>query len=184
MIPLVKVVSKGNNGNGRASAELSEDDPDGWMDSAIPVDSVIGATAAAAGLISEQEVLSFSSKGSDPPSPVGNAEVVSPAPLAEAVEDASQGDTVVVANEVHSEEGGGEPHHLADDVQSPSREPQITQNGDHATSNGTVPGPSERPPRVLGHERMESSDSVYRWEFLSSRFFPFRAFSGTRQITA
>lgn len=63
--PMVKVRERAN---GKTSSPI-DSDPDDWMASAIPVDTVFGATAAAAGLISESKVSSFSSRASEPPSP-------------------------------------------------------------------------------------------------------------------
>jgi hypothetical protein len=74
---MVKVSSKTH---GRQSSP-SPDDPDGWMESAIPVDSVLGATAAAAGFISESEMDSFASRGSGRMSPDTISECVSPQPF-------------------------------------------------------------------------------------------------------
>uniref|UniRef100_A0A0D6R184 UDENN domain-containing protein n=1 Tax=Araucaria cunninghamii TaxID=56994 RepID=A0A0D6R184_ARACU len=63
--PMVKVRERVN---GKTSSP-TKDDLDDWTASAIPVESVLGATAAAAGLISESKVSSFSSRASEPPSP-------------------------------------------------------------------------------------------------------------------
>ncbi|KAH9288374.1 hypothetical protein KI387_032491, partial [Taxus chinensis] len=63
--PMVKVRERAN---GKAASQTNAD-PDDWMASAIRVDSVFGATAAAAGLISESKVSSFSPRASEPPSP-------------------------------------------------------------------------------------------------------------------
>ncbi|CAM6084550.1 unnamed protein product [Calypogeia fissa] len=161
--PMVKVGSKGD----KVSCPNREDDPDGWMDSAIPVDSVIGATAAAAGLISEKEVVSFSAKGSGPPSP-SSPDVLSPPRVGEAVADVLQRDSLSKGEEVLSEDPGKESDRQADVLHSPAVEPTVTENGDHGASNGVIPGPSEKQQRVLGHERMESSDSVYSSVFESS----------------
>lgn len=67
--PMVKVRER-VNGKGGSPTQI---DPDDWMASAIPIDTVLGATAAAAGLISESKVSSFSSRASEPPSPVSAA---------------------------------------------------------------------------------------------------------------
>lgn len=67
--PMVKVRERVN---GKAGSPTNID-PDDWMSSAIPIDTVLGATAAAAGLISESKVSSFSSRASEPPSPVSAA---------------------------------------------------------------------------------------------------------------
>lgn len=67
--PMVKVRERVN---GKAGSP-TKIDPDDWMASAIPIDTVLGATAAAAGLISESKVSSFSSRASEPPSPVSAA---------------------------------------------------------------------------------------------------------------
>lgn len=74
---MVKVGSK----NHVRQNSPSPDDPDGWMESAIHVDSVLGATAAAAGLISESEMNSFASRGSGHMSPDTISECVSPQPF-------------------------------------------------------------------------------------------------------
>lgn len=77
MPAMVKVSSKNHVRQGSPSP----DDPDGWMDSAIPVHSVLGATAAAAGLISESEMNSFASRGSGYMSPDTTSECFSPQPF-------------------------------------------------------------------------------------------------------
>ena len=74
---MVKVSSK----NHVRQSSPSPDDPDGWMESAIPVQSVLGATAAAAGFISESEMNSFASRGSGHMSPDTVSECVSPEPF-------------------------------------------------------------------------------------------------------
>ncbi|CAN6486082.1 unnamed protein product [Victoria cruziana] len=52
-----------------SSDTLSEANESGWMAYAIPVDSVLGLAAAAAGLISDNEVHSFSCRTSEPQTP-------------------------------------------------------------------------------------------------------------------
>ena len=69
----------------------SPDDPDGWMESAIPVNSVLGATAAAAGMISASEMDSFASRGSGHMSLDRNSECASPQPLPSEVEPQESG---------------------------------------------------------------------------------------------
>lgn len=77
MPAMVKVGSKNHVRQGSPSP----DDPDGWMESAIPVHSVLGATAAAAGLISESEMNSFASRGSGYMSPDTTSDCFSPQPF-------------------------------------------------------------------------------------------------------
>jgi hypothetical protein len=91
--PMVKVGSKNISRGGSPAV----DDPDGWMESAIPVDSVLGATAAAAGLISESEMSSFSLRVSGHMSPDTASELASPqslTPLAQTQREACVGEGV------------------------------------------------------------------------------------------
>ncbi|XP_006854448.2 uncharacterized protein LOC18444210 isoform X2 [Amborella trichopoda] len=64
--PMVKVRERGNEIPESPNGENLND----WMAFAIPVDSVLGLAAAAAGLISDNEVQSFSFRASEPVSPV------------------------------------------------------------------------------------------------------------------
>lgn len=106
--PMVKVGSKNH---GRQSSP-SPDDPDGWMESAIPVDSVLGATAAAAGLISESEMNSFASKGSGYMSPDRTSECESPQPFSPPAQ----------------AEGSESPHASDDVIEVPHQDPEL-ENG-------------------------------------------------------
>ncbi|KAL3699207.1 hypothetical protein R1sor_017229 [Riccia sorocarpa] len=127
--PMLKTESKGHSTN--------DDDPDGWMESAIPVDSVLGATAAGAGLISEKEVTSFSSKSSDP---------LSPSSVAEDESRNSNGLSDEHRQEKELNGLGG----LAEQMRKTEITPKM------------VPSSSEKElVRLYHHERMESSESVY-----------------------
>ncbi|BBN19714.1 hypothetical protein MPTK1_8g12990 [Marchantia polymorpha subsp. ruderalis] len=147
---MVEAVSKGS-----LSSPGNEDDPDGWMESAIPVDSVLGATAAAAGLISEKDVPSFSSKSSGPLSPDGHLTSLSPTSVTGADGKDSNGyrDTDNVLPEEERQEGEDQ------GLNSMGRLAVELKN----IGNGSkmVPSSSERELVRMGHERMESSESIY-----------------------
>lgn len=149
---MVEAVSKGS-----LSSPENEDDPDGWMESAIPVDSVLGATAAAAGLISEKDVPSFSSKSSGPLSPDGHLTSLSPTSVTGADGKDSNGyrDTDNVLPEEERQEGEDQ------GLNSMGRLAVELKN----IGNGSkmVPSSSERELVRMGHERMESSESIYRF---------------------
>ncbi|KAL2609523.1 hypothetical protein R1flu_028096 [Riccia fluitans] len=147
--PMVKTGSKGHRVN-------HEDDPDGWMESAIPVDSVLGATAAGAGLISEKEVTSFSSKSSDPLSPDTPAASLSP--------------SSVTGNESRDSNGYTETEKgLSEEQRRQRQEKELNGLGGLAedirkndSRPRMVPSSSEKElVRMYHHERMESSESVY-----------------------
>lgn len=168
---MVKVSSKTH---GRQSSP-SPDDPDGWMESAIPVDSVLGATAAAAGFISESEMDSFASRGSGRMSPDIISECVSPQPFSPQAEPQENRRVSDVDNgaldpgpelengfrggmEVHPEEIIEETAKLSNgDVKTPSTA-RLERADDMGSSSslGTVQAQSGR-----GHERVDSFESVY-----------------------
>uniref|UniRef100_A0A7I4AZ48 UDENN domain-containing protein n=1 Tax=Physcomitrium patens TaxID=3218 RepID=A0A7I4AZ48_PHYPA len=173
--PMVKVDSK----NHARHNFPSPDDPDGWMESAIPVDSVLGATAAAAGLISASEMDSFASKGSGHMSPDRISECVSPQPCTPQAEPLVNGRAAEIDNEMpdHGPDqqngfrGGTEVHPeeiLEDTIElsnlgtkTPPSNAKLERAEDMGSSSsfGTMPPQSSS----RGHERVDSSESVYSY---------------------
>ncbi|KAG0558563.1 hypothetical protein KC19_10G038000 [Ceratodon purpureus] len=169
---MVKVSSK----NHVRQSSPSPDDPDGWMESAIPVQSVLGATAAAAGFISESEMNSFASRGSGHMSPDTVSECVSPEPFSpqsglqenRRVSDVDNGALdpgPALENgfrggmEVHPEELIDETTKLSNgDVVTPtSARLERADDMGSSSSLGTVQAQSSS----RGHERVDSFESVY-----------------------
>lgn len=141
--PMVKVRERAN---GRAGSPTNID-PDDWMSSAIPIDTVLGATAAAAGLISESKVSSFSSRASEPPSPVSAA-------MSEASEftqvkewDRELKQTVIVGEDYISETSEG-PRDSFDKVND-------------CVGDGQQSCDSRTPTSSRAIERIGSSESIY-----------------------
>ncbi|KAG0611477.1 hypothetical protein M758_7G143900 [Ceratodon purpureus] len=148
----------------------SPNDPDGWMESAIPVHSVLGATAAAAGMISTSEMDSFASRGSGHMSPDRTSDCTSPQVEPQEsgrVTDAQNGvqdPCPVLENEsrggmeVHSEEIKEANTKLSNgDVNIPRPNAKLDRADDMGSSSsfGTIPPQSSR-----GHERVDSFESV------------------------
>ncbi|KAH8959278.1 hypothetical protein BDL97_06G070700 [Sphagnum fallax] len=164
--PMVKVGSKNISRGGSPAV----DDPDGWMESAIPVDSVLGATAAAAGLISESEMNSFSLRVSGHMSPDTASELASPqslTPLAQTQREACVGEGVHCETNqgslsISRSQGGMEvnPEESASngDMENPLSNANIDKTKDlgSTSSVGTFSLQSGR-----GHERADSSESIY-----------------------
>lgn len=171
--PMVKVSSKNH-----ARQSSPSDDPDGWMESAIPVDSVLGATAAAAGLISASEMDSFASRGSGHMSPDRTSECASSesfSPQAELQESgrAADADSLVLDSgldlengfrgdmEVHPEEILENTAKLSNgDMKTPPPNGKLESLVDMGSNSslGTIPPRSSR-----GHERVDSSESAYSY---------------------
>ncbi|EFJ08411.1 hypothetical protein SELMODRAFT_448043 [Selaginella moellendorffii] len=128
--PLVKLGSKAN---GKANSPR-DDDEDGWMESAIPVEDVLGATAAAAGLISESEMNSFSS--------------LKHSSFSE--RDTESGESAEICATAESRESNG---HMVEQNESELQ----ASSPDDVLASSTV----DTPPSHRGHERAESSDSIY-----------------------
>lgn len=163
--PMVKIGSKGNG-----IVPTSEDDPDGWMENAIPVESVLGATAAAAGLISEENVKSFS-RGSPPASPEVSTDFVSA--QSGSLLRPAEGSELSEAGEVTSAPSKVTTSSRADDMKvHPENEsdgsPKSEKVSSCAVTSEAESGPSASPVHSVSksnvrHERAESSESSYRF---------------------
>jgi len=170
----VRVSSK----NHARQGSPSPDDPDSWMESAIPVHSVLGATAAAAGLISESEMNSFASRGSGYMSPDTTSECFSPQPFSPqaepqegqhadngALDPGSDLENGSRGMEVHPEECIEESARLANgDSKTPLSNAKLDRADDMGGSSSSL-GTAHPQPSSRGHERADSSESLYSGGF-------------------
>ncbi|KAJ7527110.1 hypothetical protein O6H91_16G037400 [Diphasiastrum complanatum] len=150
--PMVKVGSKSSNG--KLTPSTGNDDPDDWMESAIRVENVLGATAAAAGLISESnasllphristnDAAGIRDRSFEERSPVADDRALAALSLNEQLSEGNR-DTEDKENQ-------------DDDM------PTFHHNGESSDNHLSISGvEAAQSDMSTGHERVNSSDSIY-----------------------